>query len=160
MAEREKRYATFGEATYHQGARERLLEAGILLGREHFAGSVYLAGRGVEGMLRAVVWKNDPDIRQGKKALETGHDLRQLSTMVSSMGLLSSAGRDDDFTANIQKVGRLWFNNLRFASNQYIERRWSELRETDRRRTLKKASGEFYEACSAIIKRCEVLLCR
>ena len=157
MAERARRGARFGGADYRQGAFERLGEAYTLLRNEQFAGSVYLAGRGVEGMLRAVVWKNDPDIQQGKKSLETGHDLRQLLTMVSNMGLLQAGGRDDAFTDNVQKVGRLWFNNLRFASNRFIEAWWRHLGETDHRRTLKKATNEYYEACFAIIKRCEVL---
>jgi hypothetical protein len=146
----------FGEAVYRQGARERLEEARTLLCKEQFAGSVYLGGRAVEGMLRAVVWKNDPDIQQGKKSLDTGHDLRELLIMVSP-ALLRNGARDDAFTSNVQKVGRLWFNNLRFASNQFVGTRWRNLGETDNRRSLKKASSEFYDACSAIVKRCEVL---
>lgn len=157
MAETNIGRPRFGEAEYRQGALARLEEARILLREEKFAGSVYLAGRGVEGMLRAVVWKNDRDIQQGKKSLETGHDPRQILTMVSNMGLLLAEGRDDFFTSNVQKVGRLWFNNLRFAWNGYIENWWRNLGETNNRRTLKKASSDYYNTCSAIIKRCEVL---
>jgi len=157
MAEKVKQGARFGEADYRQGARERIGEAYTLLCNEEFSGSVYLAGRGVESMLRAVVWKNDPDIQQGKKSLETGHDLRQLLTMVSNMGLLQDGGRDDEFTSNVQKVGRLWFNNLRFASSRFVQSWWRMNGEINNRRTLKKAAGDYYNACSMIIKRCEVL---
>ena len=146
-----------GAAEYRQGARERIGEAFTLLRSEQFSGSVYMAGRGVEGMLRAVVWKNDPEIRQGKKSLDTGHDLRNLLTLVGNLGLLQAGGRDDEFVSNVQKVGRLWFNNMRFASNKFVEIRWRTIGEIDHRRTLKRAASDYYEACSAVIKRCEVL---
>jgi hypothetical protein len=44
---------------YRRGALERLDDAHVLLRSELFAGSVSSAGRAVEGMLRAVVWKKD-----------------------------------------------------------------------------------------------------
>lgn len=62
-----------GEADYRSGALERLEEAFLLLRRERFGGAIYLAGRAVEGMLRAVIWKSDPDYAAGRKSLETGH---------------------------------------------------------------------------------------
>jgi HEPN domain-containing protein len=147
----------FGGATYREGALDRVGEAFILLESEHFAGSVYLAGRGVESMLRALIWKNDPDIQQGKKSLPTGHDLRKLLTLISNLGLRRKGERDEELQSNVQKVGRLWFNNLRFMSSKSVERWWREIGEVNSSRSLKKASREYYDACSAIIKRCEVL---
>ena len=64
--------ATMGAKDYLNGANERLMEAFVLLRREHFAGSIYLAGRAVEGMLRALIWTGDREIATGKKSLETG----------------------------------------------------------------------------------------
>src|SRR3954453_12452082 len=145
-----------GEADYRNGARDRIGEAYILLGAESFGGSVYLAGRGAEGALRAVLWKSDPEIQQGKKSLDTGHDLRRLLTDVRNFGLLR-AGPEDALVADVQHVARLWYNNMRFASARAIETRWFNLGEVASHRTFKQASYEFYNACSAVIKRCEAL---
>jgi hypothetical protein len=52
---------------YRVGALERLNDAFILLRADQFAGAASSAGRAVEGMLRAVIWKRDEDVRKGKK---------------------------------------------------------------------------------------------
>jgi len=157
MAGQSGNVEAFGDAEYRMGARQRLDEAFDLLHSEHFAGSIYLAGRSVEGMLRAVVWKTDSDIRLGKKSLQTGHDLRELLTMVRRLGLLQAGGRDDEFERTVQLVARLWFNNMGFASSRFVERRLRRLGEVDRKRTIKQTSARFYEACVTIVKRCETL---
>jgi len=94
MAGRTHNFETLGDMEYRLGARQRLDEAVTLLRDGQFAGSIYLAGRSVEGMLRAMIWKTDPEYRQGKKSLETGHDLRELPTQVRRLGLLRAGGRD------------------------------------------------------------------
>ena len=53
-----------GGADYRDGALERLQESEMLLVAQSFAGSVYLAGRSVEGMLRALIWRRDVGIQQ------------------------------------------------------------------------------------------------
>jgi hypothetical protein len=45
----------FGQKHYREGALERLDEASLLLRAQQFAGAIYLAGRAVEGMLRALI---------------------------------------------------------------------------------------------------------
>ena len=57
-----------GESDYRRGAFQRLRESWLLLTQEYFAGSIYSAGRAVEGMLRAVIWKRDVEIRAGRKS--------------------------------------------------------------------------------------------
>lgn len=151
--------AAMGEADYRNGARDRIGEAYVLLRAEAFGGSVYLAGRGAEGALRAVLWKADPEIQQGKKSLDTGHDLRRLLTNVRNLGLLRAGGPDDPLIADVQHVARLWYNNMRFASSRAIETRWVRVGEVAGQRTFKQAAYEFYDACSAIIKQCEAI-CR
>lgn len=148
-----------GEADYRAGARDRISEAFRLLKAEHFGGSVYLAGRGAEGALRAALWKNDIEIQQGKKSLDTGHDLRSLLANVRNLGLLRAGGRDDELTTAVQHVARLWYNNMRFASTDAVERKWFKLGEHHKNRSFKQAATEFYDACAVIIKRCEAL-CR
>lgn len=147
----------FGAEEYRKGALERLGEAYTLLRDERFAGSIYLAGRGVEGMLRAVLWRSDPEVSAGKTPLDTGHDLRELLVRVRALGLLKPGRRDDDFQGRVQQVARLWFNNMRFASTSLVESRWRAVGEVTRRRTLKRAANAYYDSCSAIIKRCEAL---
>jgi hypothetical protein len=77
MAEQSKKPKSMGEADYRRGAFDRIGDSFILLRAEAFGGSAYLAGRGAEGALRAVLWKADREIQQGKKSLDTGHDLRR-----------------------------------------------------------------------------------
>ncbi len=146
-----------GEADYREGARDRIGEAFVLLRKEHFGGGAYLAGRGAEGALRAVLWKADPLIRQGRKSLDTGHNLRRLLTNVRNLGLLRAGGRDDPLIADVQHVARLWYNNMRFASSRAIDKTWYRLGEVNRRQTFKQAAFSFYDACAAVIKRCEAI---
>jgi hypothetical protein len=157
MARTGEKSPGFGGDDYRRGALERLQEAETLLGKEQFSGSVYLAGRGVEGMLRAVIWINDPDIRRGRKPLATGHSLPELLTLIRNLGLLRGDGRDEAFEASVQRVGRLWFNNMRFASSKAVDQHWRRIGEVRGPRSLKKASGDFYEVCSAVVKRGEAL---
>src|SRR5438067_11585536 len=120
MADEPKKLKNMGEADYRSGARDRIGEAFVLLQAEEFGGSAYLAGRGAEGALRAVLWKTDPEIQQGKKSLDTGHDLRRLLINVRNLGLLRAGGPDDPIIAAVQHVARLWYNNMRFASSRAV----------------------------------------
>jgi hypothetical protein len=143
---------------YRRGAIERLDDARLLLRAGQFAGAVSDAGRSVEGMLRAVLWKRDADIRRGRKSLETGHDLRQLLVRVRDLGLLpDQTPRGGALETDVQRIGQLWFNNLRFVSSQFLQTRWYNIGEIRRGRTLKQAAEQFYFACEAVVKRCEVL---
>lgn len=154
---RTKRFVPMGEADYRKGALDRIGEAYVLLRAEAYGGSAYLAGRGAEGAMRAVLWKADPQIQQGKKSLDTGDDLRRLLTNVRNLGLLRAGGRDDPLVTAVQHVARLWYNSMRFASSRAVETRWYQLGEVAGTRTMKQATSEFCDACSVVIKRCEAL---
>lgn len=147
----------FGAGNYRDGALERLRESQTLLLSRQFAGSIYMAGRSVEGMLRAVIWKGDVDIQTGRKALETGHDLQRLLSLVSNLGLLRREQRDEDFKVKVQRVARLWSNDFKFASTPFIESGWQSFSVVTKRRTLKIAVQGYFQDCSDIIKRCEML---
>jgi hypothetical protein len=145
---------------YRNGALERFDNAGHLLRAERFGDAIYLAGRAVEGMLRAVAWLNDRDVREGRKSLETGHQLPELLTSVADLGLLRSDGdRDQALRDSVQTIARRWFNNMRFASTRFVHTLWWAQRVVTNDWTLKQAAHEFYDACSVVIKRCEEL-CR
>ena len=151
------RSAGMGEADYRSGASDRLAEAYILLRAGSFGGSIYLAGRGAEGALRAVLWKADPEIRLGKKSLETNHDLPRLLAALRDLGVIKPGKANIRLAANVQHVARLWYNNMRFASSRSVETRWRKIGEVTGQRTFKQAASEFYEACLSITKRCETL---
>ena len=134
--------AKIGETDYRNGAKERLKEAFVLLRQEWFAGSIYLAGRAVESMLRAMVLNRDPEYATGKKSLDTGHDLRQTLMLVGNLGVFREQNQRESIAANVEKVWRLWSNNMRYWPTTKVKREWLDLREIGGRRTLKTAAGE------------------
>ncbi len=144
-----------GATDYRNSANERLREAGILLQREYFAGAVYLAGRAVEAILRALLWKHDVGLRTGKRSLDTGHDLREMLSLVEELGILRQG--DVVLLNVVQRIGRLWSNNMRFMPTSKLRTLWWDRGEIARKRTLKLAVQAFYDDCSGVIKRCEVL---
>ena len=119
-----------GENDYRNGARERLEEAFTLLREEMFGGCVYLAGRAVEGMLRAMIWKGDPEFARGK-SLETGHDLRVLLTLAQDLGVMRAHDKREEIASDVQKVGRLWSNNMRFWPLIRVQRDWRDKGELE-----------------------------
>ena len=96
---------------------------------------VYLYGGSRRGVVAAGsrLEGRSGDSATRHKTLDTGHDLRALLSLVSDLGLL--AGSDDrrDLEARVQRISRLWYNNLRFASSKFIETRWLKLGEFGRR---------------------------
>jgi len=145
---------------YRKGALERLDNAGHLLRQERLGDAIYLAGRAVEGMLRAVVWLNDVDVREGRKSLETGHQLPELLLSVADLGLLRADGdRDKELRDGVQVIARRWFNNMRFASSRLVHTLWWSRGIVTDKWTFKQAAHAYYEACARVIKRCEGL-CR
>lgn len=97
----------FGESDYRLGAWDRLAESYLLLRAGRYAGSVYLGGRAVEGMLRAVVWRHDHAIQSGRKTLMVGHNLYDLLKEVSRLGLLGGGESDAMFRTEVQRISRL-----------------------------------------------------
>jgi hypothetical protein len=80
-----------------------------------------------------------------------------LLALVQQLGLLVEGSRDDTFRDRVAHVARLWQNNLRFASARFIETRRVALGEVRPKWKFKQAANSFYDACSDVIKRCEVL---
>jgi hypothetical protein len=146
-----------GREDYRLGGLERLKDSGQLLRSGSYAGCIYLAGRAVEGMLRAVVWKADAGYSTGKKSLDTGHDLKKLLQLVANLGILQEGEHRKELASNIQYVARLWFNNLRYVSTEQLQRNWRQSKEIHSQWTLKQATESYYNACSKIVKRCEAL---
>ena len=148
---------SFGFQSYREGAIERVGDASMLLRAGQFAGAIYLAGRAVESMLRGLIWRHDADIRRGTKSLETGHDLRERVTLVRGLGLIAPGPDADQLEGRVERVARLWYNNMRFASSKHVAGRWYQLGEIRKGRTFKQAATLYFNDCSSIVKRCEAL---
>ncbi len=150
--------AGIGGEDYRRGAYDRLNDALALLSQQRFGGAIYLAGRAVEGMLRAVIWHGDPEYKTGKKTLDTGHDLREMLQLVRDVRILRGSELREAIAGRVQIVARLWNNNMRFLSDSKIESIWYNLREIDgKRRTMKKAAADFCNASWTIVRRCEAI---
>ncbi len=105
-----------------------------------------------------MIWKGDCDYALGKKTLNTGHNLREMLKLVGNLGLLRESVALESLKTDVQKVGRLWWNNMRFCSTLKISKVWRGLGEVDARRTIKKATAEYFDACTRIIRMSERIL--
>jgi len=146
-----------GENDYRQGGLQRLRESKVLLDGQLFAGGVYLAGRAVESLLRALIWKHDRDIKSGRRSLQTGHDLRELLKLVANLGVLKDNPLRDRMIDHVQIVARQWINNLRFFPTAKLNTWWWKIGVIRGKRTLKATAYDYYDSCSWIVKQCEAL---
>ena len=108
-------------------------------------------------MLRAVVWRREPEIQQGRKSLDTGHDLRDLLALVENLGLLTAGGGDEELKGRVFRVSQRWFNNMRFVSSRIFEGRWVKIGVVRKGTTFKQAARGYFDDCAEIVKRCERL---
>jgi len=96
-----------GATDYVSGAQTRIDDADVLYDGRRWVATVYLAGRAVEAMLRALLWTKS-------REQEIGHDLRGLLRRIGSLGLLTSTDEQHMLDA-VQVLAPVWHNNLRFA---------------------------------------------
>src|SRR5258708_5695178 len=118
---------TLGHSDYFNGALERLRESSLLLKSGHVSGSIYLGGRAVESILRALIWKYDESFSRGKRILDTGHDLRQMIKLVETLGILQNYALREGLINEVINVSRLWSNNMRFMPASKIQTFWYNL---------------------------------
>jgi len=104
---------TFGPETYRAGAHVRMKDAEALWDCKRYVGCMYLAGRAVECVFRALITLRE------RTRLDTGHDLRALMKYAGRLGLLESRDRDI-LNESIDKVSAIWRNNLRFAGSEQV----------------------------------------
>lgn len=139
-----------GADTYRAGAFERLSDATELLAAKRYVACIYLAGRAVEGMFRALVCLKT-------REFDTGHDLRRLLKRAGSLGVLSDPDRDR-LNEDLDRVAIAWQNQLRFAGEDQV-RRWFKQLRLDRKTkgdVLKTNTRPFLNACSNIVNRGEL----
>jgi HEPN domain-containing protein len=139
-------------ADYFRGALLRLDEAQRLYEAERFVGAVYLGGRAVEALLRAMLW-----LHGGEQ--EIGHDLRKLLRRAGSLGL-PSARDEARILDSLQVLAPVWHNNLRYADRAAFERL---LRATHRQQRIGalRIRGDFVRAnAKAVREACEAIVAR
>ena len=145
-----KQSLSFGIETYRDGAVQRIGDARILKDEERFSFCIYSGGVAVEGMLRALCCIQS-------KEFDERHDLRKLVVRVRDLGLLTSE-RDLDFVSLVNKVARKWKNTMRFSSDAHVRRFLLSIgARGGKKPTMKYISTEFFNDCSKIVRRCEVL---
>lgn len=100
----------FEAPDYRDAALLRLKEAQDLYDCGQWVGTTYLAGRAVEAVLRALLW------RKGRQQ-EVGHSIRGLLSKVGDLGLLTEGDRER-LLDRVNDVAIVWNNDLRFASTR------------------------------------------
>jgi len=103
-----------GPQDYREGAKARLEDARALYDKKQWVGSVYVAGRAAQAMLRSLL------ARGGN--MEVGHDLRHHVKRVRSLGMLQRDG-DEQIEDAVNELVVIWRNDLRFSG----ERRFRQL---------------------------------
>jgi len=139
----------FGAETYRLGALERLEDARLLKDKLRFALSMYAGGVAVEGALRSLCCLRS-------REFDERHDLRTLATRVEELGLLKG-DKDHDFVGAVANVAKRWRNTLRFGGETQLERFLISIEPSRKRLSLKYICGQYYNSCSEVLRRCEIL---
>lgn len=104
------------EATdYVEAAKERLIEADLLYDRARYALALYVAGVAVESLLRAYIFRLEP-------RLEAAHNLKLLLN-AGNLSSLATQNEYDQIGAEISNLFNRWKNDLRYTSNNRLQRR-------------------------------------
>lgn len=100
---------------YRRAALARLSDARCLYQGDHWSGAVYLAGRAVEAILRALILKKSDRI-------DSGHDLKHHLKSARRLGMLTDdeargGGRIND---HMNELAIIWQNNRRYADDDKL----------------------------------------
>lgn len=140
---------------YRNGARRNLEDALHLREKNRWVGCVYLSGRAVECILRCLHCLESLQ-------LDTGHDLGALLKRVREFGMLTD--HDEKLVNDVNNVAVVWDNNLRYAGEQWFDRRLARLKPNRRIRGMRikgdpqKANAlSILRSSEAIIDRGEII---
>ena len=146
----------FSAEDYRRGALERLDDARALGLANQWTGTIYLAGRAVEGMLRAIM-------RLKTSVNDSRHDLRALLASVKKLGLIVDQA-DDRLYVSINQLAVIWQNDLRFASRErFMKFIKSAKLDRDLKRNVNAVEywgKQILNLCDEIIKRGEIIWTR
>jgi hypothetical protein len=108
----------FAAETYRDAAIEHLTVANDLYGLDRFVLANYVAGLGVECILRAYRHMLDPEF-DSRHALGRLYNLAKFDDVVP-------AGKEEVVGAALGDVINLWSNDHRFLSEAALRKRWSK----------------------------------
>lgn len=155
----------FGPKEYYHAGIERMADAHrIFRDGRSFALSMYCAGLAVECVLRAFRWSDDP-------SFEARHDLAALlkasRLLIIDEEYLRRKKKSEEeiqaatrrLRAEMNEVGILWHNNLRFASEASLRAFLRRIGRTRRVKgdPLKKNAGDLVAAAQFVVNRAIVL---
>lgn len=144
--------ARLGPNDYRYGALDRLGDARLLYGLEHWAGAIYLGGRAVEGLLRSLLWRatDQPGI---------GHDLSELLARARSLGAVTSedAARVVD---SINEIAVVWSNDLRFVGDDCLLRRIKKAKRHIRIGGMRVRGDPLKANACSVLDACEKVMHR
>lgn len=136
---------------YYAGALRSLEDARTLYDHNRWVGCVYLAGRSVQALFRAL-------LRLKSRHLVAGHDLRELHKQLQIGGVFMPA--EESLEHRLNEVVVVWHNNLRFVGNEEFKR---SLRKMKRHRRIgsRRVLGDPVKAnAESILQACESLFAR
>ncbi len=141
-----------GAQDYRYGALSRLEDARILRGQECWAGSIYLAGRAVEGLLRSLLWAKTRE--QG-----IGHDLKQLLKKARSLGVVN-AEDDERIQDSLNEIAVIWHNDMRFTGEGWLQNRLKTLGRLSKIGDMRVKGDPFKANTKSVLEACETIMSR
>ena len=136
---------------YRNASHARLEDARILADHAQWSGSIYIAGRATEAMLKSL-------LRSHSDQDDTGHSLRDMLKHLTMTQIFTS--RDYNCIAiPLSEIARLWGNDLRFVDDDDLLRRIKRLR-IDRGikgNVLNTLTRRILEAAEMIVQRGEFI---
>ena len=105
---------TIGSEDYREAALLRMSEAERLREASEWIGSIYLAGRAAEAVLRSLYWLKT-------RQQDTGHDLKALLKRVFVL-LPFPADLEKRLDDAVNEIAVVWRNDLRFTGEKRFRR--------------------------------------
>ena len=141
-----------GSEDYRDGALGRIGDARVLWDEERWAGTIYLAGRAVEGLLRSLLWRVTHE-------QEIGHDLRQLLTKARSLGVVTSEDQTR-ILDSINEIAVIWHNDLRFVGGDWLVRRLKKLGRLSKIGDMRVKGDPLKANARSVLEACETVMAR
>jgi hypothetical protein len=141
-----------GPDDYRDGALARLQDSVRLRESDQWVGAIYLGGRAVECILRALL-----GIKSRRH--EHGHDLRGMLREARSLGIVR-AEEDARMQDGINELAAVWHNNLRFVGEARFLRDLRRLNR-DKRINGRPVKGDPLKANAvSLLEICESAVAR
>lgn len=139
-----------GPEDYRRAAIARLGDARCRNDAGQWSGAVYMAGRAVEAILRALILKRSD-------RLESGHDLKHHLKSARRLGMMTDeeAREGTGINDHLNELASVWHNDRRYHDDQKLA---SVLRRISVYRRLR---GDLLKACGRrVLEASEALIAR